>query len=117
MKPPPPGVDGLSLVNPSDPGTPFAAGDSIYQVWGNRGENATVFLYKAPPGDTSLRSFAFERVLFSCGYVPSGFCRAYGPYSNSSCDTAYHASVTECPDFMLIGDRPLLISSLGKWFD
>lgn len=32
-----------------------------------------VFLYKAPAGDTSLRSFAFNRILFSGGYVPSQF--------------------------------------------
>ena len=32
-------------VEPSDPGTPFTAPDGeIYQVWGNRGYNATVFV-------------------------------------------------------------------------
>lgn len=113
MTPPPPNVDGLIHIQPSDPGTPFKAGQSFYQVWGNRGENATVFLYKAPAGDKSLRSFAFEKVLFSGGYVPPQFCHAYGPFSNSSCDTAYRAWGTECPDYMLIGEQPLLISSLG----
>ena len=45
MTPPPPNVGGLSKVNPSDPGTPFTASDgSVYQVWGNRGDNATVRL-------------------------------------------------------------------------
>ena len=109
MTPPPPGAGGLNHVQPSDPGTPFMAADGrMYQVWGNRGDNASVFLYKAPTGDTSLRSFSYDKVLFSGGYAPEQFCHAYGP-------VWCHARVwaAECPDFMLIGERPLLLVSLG----
>ena len=104
-------------VLPSDPGTPFTAADGrTYQVWGNRGDNATVFLYRAPAGDTSLRRFDYLRVLFSGGYAPPQFCQAYGPFDNSSCETAYRASVVECPDYMVLdrsNQQHLLIGSLG----
>eukprot|EP01052_Picozoa_sp_SAG31_P000761 SAG31_NODE_22_length_33849_cov_13.713096_9_plen_816_part_00 len=109
----PPSGATVQKVQPSDPGTPFTASDGrIYQVWGNRGD-ASVFLYKAPAGDSSLRHFGYDKVLFNAGYVPPQFCHAYGPFTNSSCNTAYRATAIECPDFMLIQKQPLLIGSLG----
>ena len=116
MVPPPEGT--LPKVQPSDPGTPFTASDGrTYQVWGNRGDGS-VFLYKAPAGDKSLRHFEYDKVLYHGGYVPAQFCKAYGPFTNSSCDTVYRAGAIECPDFMLVGEQQpeqqaLLIGSLG----
>jgi hypothetical protein len=113
MVAPPKGT--LPKLQPSDPGTPFTASDGhTYQVWGNRGDDS-VFLYRAPAGDTSLRHFEFKSILFSAGFVPPQFCHAYGDGSaNASCDTAYRAGAIECPDFALMGQRrALLIGSLG----
>ena len=96
----------------------MAADGRTYQVWGNRGYNATVYLYKAPQADTSLRRFDYDGVLFSGGYAPPQFCHAYGPFAPGTdpllhCDHAYQAWATECPDFMHMPGGHLLIASLG----
>lgn len=89
-----PGFDGCAMLQPppsvireagggtSDPGTPFRHTDGeIYQVWGSRNQprGVTIFLYKAPTADASLRKFEFDSVLFGRNFTPAQWCESYGP--------------------------------------
>lgn len=118
-----PGYDGCAMLSPppsvirekdggtSDPGSPFQHTDGeIYQVWGSRNQpvGVTIFLYKAPSGDESLRKFEFNSVLFGRNSTPAQWCESYGPpptCAGCACDTAYgggYVGSVECPDFFSV---------------
>jgi hypothetical protein len=127
---PPPSVIRNKAGGTSDPGTPFKHTDGeIYQVWGSRNQprGVTIFLYKAPSGDESLRKFEFNSVLFGRNFTPAQWCESYGPppsCAGCACAEAYgggYVGSVECPDFFSIpserradsSKQLMIIGSLG----